>query len=72
MGHADGQLTDGVGRQVQGDAGAGPVLGSRSREDGEDDGGGGAGGGAVSPPQRAQLLSGRRRKEHFIFPTLST
>ena len=29
MGDADGQLVDGVGRPVQGDAGAGPVLGSR-------------------------------------------
>lgn len=71
MGDADGELVDGVGRSVQGDARAGPVLGSGGREDGKGDGGGGAGGGAVSPPQRAELLSGKRRNELcfvFCFP----
>lgn len=68
MGDADGKLPDRVGRPVQGDAGAGPVLGSRSREDGEDNRSSRAGGGAVPPPQWTQLLSGKRNKlSMFLF-----
>ena len=59
MGDADGQLPDRVGRPVQRDPGAGPVLGSRGGADGKDDRSGGAGGGAVPPPQWSQLLSGK-------------
>ena len=67
MGDADGQLIDRVGRPVQRDTSAGPVLGSGGRSNGKDDRGGGAGRGAVSPPQWAQLLSGKRMGWRCLF-----